>query len=215
MVVPLGPMQATPAHHGFDWTVLGVLLTAAFTGGIMLLTALAYRYGRREGEARRSLLYKFALAEILHDWLFAKDEQNGFQLRLFFQNTHDAPVGYEVESLRLRVRDREAWQDSLREAEPSPSGIVAPGLKDGFTLPPVGPFKRDQAPMHVGIEFVVKYGTVSHDQITFRWREKRQLVATLAFPIMQRPSESIPFTWTGTPTTESLRRNKRRFLRRI
>jgi hypothetical protein len=205
-----------PTDSGIDWTVIGVLLTALFTGGIVVITALAYRLGYREAKARDSVLYKFPLVEIFHHWLFAEGDasKNGFQLRLAFQNIHDAPLGYQMERLKVRFGDQDEWQDLLREAEGRHGGIVAPTLREAFTLPAIGLFQRDQAPTHVSIEFVVKYGTVSHDQITFKWRETQQCVATLVFPVMVRAPESIPFTWTGTAKTELLQETKRGFLRR-
>jgi hypothetical protein len=207
---------AASHKSGIDWTVVGVLFTAAFTGGIVVFSALAYRLGRREARARNSVLYKFPIVDIFQEWLFVKDSSRcGFQLRLFFQNTHESPIGYDVESLKLRVRDQDAWQDSLREAEETFSGIVSPTLREAFTLAPVGPFEWDEAPMHVSVEFAVKYGTVeSHERTTFRWREKRQLVATLALPPAMKPAESIPFTWTGRPTTERIQRRKHWSIRR-
>jgi hypothetical protein len=100
---------------GIDWTVVGVLLTAAFTGGIVVFSALAYRLAQRDAKARSAVLYKFPLVEIFHHWLFLEEDatKNGFQLRLVFQNTHDAPIAYQMQSLSLRVRDEDRGQDVL------------------------------------------------------------------------------------------------------
>src|SRR5207244_2185571 len=117
--------------------------------------------------------------------------------RLSYQNTHSAPLGYEMESLRLRIRDGDPWTDAFGDALQK-EGIVAAGQREAFTLAPFGPFQRDDAPTHVAIVFAMRYGPiVDQGRAALVWREERGLVATLAFPIMQRESVSIPFTWQG------------------
>jgi len=53
-----------PLAASTDWTEIGVLLTAGFTGGIVLFTALAYRVAQRDARRRERTLYKFPLVEI-------------------------------------------------------------------------------------------------------------------------------------------------------
>jgi hypothetical protein len=188
---------------GIDWTIFGVLATATFTGGLMVIGGLDSLVSHRR---RSNVLYKFPLVEIFQEWLFGKEDagQNGIQLRLSFQNTHDLPLGYKMELVRVSLRDQDSWQESFRQTAESDEEIVAPGIRETFTLPPIGPFPRDEAPQHVSVEYVIRYGPVSHDRTLFRWRETRKLVATLEFPIMVRPAASIPFTRSGNPVTERL-----------
>src|SRR6266536_567906 len=106
-------VTTSPAQQsGTDWTEIGVLLTAGFTGGIVLFTGLAYWLAYRESSARTSVLYKFPLVEIFQQWLFSGEGKIGFQLRLIFQNTHDAPLGYQMENLRLQVGN-DSWRDAM------------------------------------------------------------------------------------------------------
>jgi hypothetical protein len=196
------------------WTILGVLLTAFFTGAVAVFAVLGYRLGLNEARASKRTLYKFAMVDLVQHWAVS-EEWARVQVRLIFENKHPSdPIRYEIESSSLEsilTGTQELAGDEIDGG--SGVGVVPPGEREAYTLKPIPPegtpgFPLAAAPRHLVIQFTVKYGAVRHHRdFEFEWREQRFLGAVLNHP----PSgiaglSSIPYTWSKPSDVERLTR---------
>src|SRR2546423_215620 len=122
-----------PHHSGTDWTVVGVLLTAGFTGGILLLGAIdSLLTHRRRHDA---IAHALALTVVRGGWIQRNEDVvanvylGHFALEL--HNSADEPLVYEVEELRLRIGSCSAGDPDYL----SMGSVIAPKLNERFTIP--------------------------------------------------------------------------------
>lgn len=209
---------ASPAG-GVDWTMLGVLFTAVFTGGIVIYAALGYKLGRDELRASQRTLHKLPMVDLTHHWMAADGAPHllGTQIRLVLENKHpNDPIRFEITYTNLEAVAADA---STRLGLPvdggTGGGVVSPGMQNHFTLAPIPPVGQagwsvgsatNPVPPYLYVTFTIRYGAVRHHrEFEFEWRETRNLMAVLSQPPdPSLGSKSIPYTWKGIPESERL-----------
>jgi len=202
-----------------DWTLIGVLLTAVFTGGIVIYAALGYRLGRDELRASQRTLHKFPMVDLTHHWLAADGAPHvmGTQVRLVFENKHpNDPIRFEVNHSNIEgVASDALTRIGLPVDGGTGAGVVSPGMQNHFTLAPIPAVGQtgwsigsasNPVPAYLYVTFTIRYGAARHHrEFEFEWQETRSLMAVLSLPPdPSLGSRSIPYTWQGIPEPERL-----------